>query len=31
MKTSNLKLLDAGANKRLDAYAIKIDSHNKIL
>ncbi|AAY61701.1 unknown [Rickettsia felis URRWXCal2] len=31
LKISNFKLLDAGANKRLDAHEIKIDSHNKIL
>ncbi|MDE8612078.1 hypothetical protein PQ676_07745, partial [Rickettsia felis] len=31
LETSNFKLLDAGANKRLDAHEIKIDSHNKIL
>lgn len=31
LETSNFKLLDAGANKRLDAHEIKIDSHNKTL
>ncbi len=31
LKTSNFKLLDVGANKRLEAHEIKIDSHNKIL
>ncbi|GAA5252400.1 hypothetical protein [Candidatus Rickettsia kedanie] len=31
LETSNFKLLDAGANKRLDAHEIQIDSHNKIL
>ena len=31
LETSNFKLLDVGANKRLDAHEIKIDSHNKTL
>ena len=31
LETGNFKLLDVGANKRLDAHKIKIDSHNKIL
>ncbi|EER21618.1 MULTISPECIES: hypothetical protein [spotted fever group] len=31
METSNFKLLDVGANKRLDTHEIKIDSHNKTL
>ncbi|KJV80372.1 hypothetical protein RHORCCE3_1296 [Rickettsia hoogstraalii str. RCCE3] len=31
LETSNFKLLDAGANKRLDAHEIKVDSHNKTL
>ncbi|CAK6518013.1 hypothetical protein [Rickettsia helvetica] len=31
LKTSNFKLLDAGANKRLEVHEIKIDSHNKTL
>ncbi|WP_032138741.1 hypothetical protein [Rickettsia tamurae] len=31
LETSNFKLLDVGANKRLDTHEIKIDSHNKTL